>query len=292
MTESLLNQIKKNYNSFSKSHKKIADYILNNYDKAAFMTAAKLGAATDISESTVVRFATHLGFDGYPEFQSALLENIKNKLTAAERMDVTADQLKEEDILQKVMTGDMSMIKQTLDNISTDSFDKSVKAINSAETIYILGSRSCAPLAHFIGFYYNLVYDNVKVVDSGNPTAMFEQIFKINKNDVCIAISFPRYSNQTVNTLQYAHESGAKIIVITDNERSPIAQFADYTLTAKSNMASFIDSLVAPLSLINALIVASTLEKRDEVAENFENLEKIWEKYDVYAKSDDDEMQR
>lgn len=286
MTDSLLSQMKREYNSFSKSHKKIADYILTNYDKAAFMTAAKLGAATDISESTVVRFATHLGFEGYPEFQAALLENIKSKLTAAERMDVTISQMPKEDILQKVLSNDMSMIKTTFENVSHEDFDKSVKAINNAKKIYILGARSCTPLAHFIGFYFNLVYDNIQVVDSGNPTAMFEQIFKITKDDVCIAISFPRYSNQTLNTLSYAHGTGAKIIAITDNERSPIAGFADYILTAKSNMASFIDSLVAPLSLINALIVACTIEKRDDVASTFENLERIWEEYNVYAKTE------
>lgn len=283
----LLSQIETIYPTLSKSHKKIADFILNNYEKAAYYTAAKLGAETDISESTVVRFATHLGFEGYPEFQDALQEEIKGKLTTLQRIEVASLKLVDEDVLDKVMRNDRASIKETLENISRDDFEKSAKAINEAEKIYILGVRSSAPLANFLYFYLKLVYDNVVLITSASSSEEFEQIFKIGTKDVCLAISFPRYSKQVVKTLEYAKQKGAKIIAITDSTTSPIAPYANYVLTAKSNMASFMDSLVAPLSLINALIVEAALDKRDEVLDTFTELESVWEKYDVYEKSED-----
>lgn len=283
----LLSQIETIYPTLSKSHKKIADFILNNYEKAAYYTAAKLGAETDISESTVVRFATHLGFEGYPEFQDALQEEIKGKLTTLQRIEVASLKLVDEDVLDKVMRNDRASIKETLENISRDDFEKSAKAINEAEKIYILGVRSSAPLANFLYFYLKLVYDNVVLITSASSSEEFEQIFKIGTKDVCLAISFPRYSKQVVKTLEYAKEKGAKIIAITDSTTSPIAPYANYVLTAKSNMASFMDSLVAPLSLINALIVEAALDKRDEVLDTFAELESVWDKYDVYEKPED-----
>lgn len=283
----LLSQIETVYPTLSKSHKKIADFILNNYEKAACYTAAKLGTETDISESTVVRFATHLGYEGYPEFQEALQEDIKGKLTTLQRMEVSSLKLVDEDVLDKVMRNDRACIKETLETVSREDFEKAAKAINNADKIYILGVRSSAPLANFMYFYLKMVFDNVVLITSASSSEEFEQIFKIKKNDVCIAISFPRYSKQVVKTLEYTKEKGAKIIAITDSTTSPIAPLANYVLTAKSNMASFIDSLVAPLSLINALIVEASLEKRDEVLETFSELEGIWDKYDVYEKSED-----
>lgn len=282
MNNSLLRSIEKIYPSLSKSHKKIANYILEHYDKAAFMTASVLGKTVDISESTVVRFATQLGFEGYPEFQKELHEMIKNKLTAVQRMEVTSIRLTQDEILDKVLTSDINMIKSTLEDISKEKFKNAVQEINKAKKIFILGVRSSAPLARFIYFYFNLIYEYVELVESSSPSGIFEQIYKISSDDICIAISFPRYSKQTKNALQYIHNKGSKVIAITDSNHSPIAPYSDYTLTAKSNMASIVDSLVAPLSVINALIVAVTLDKKQEISNNLYELENVWEKYNVY----------
>jgi len=287
MSNSLLSKIEKIYLSLSKSHKKIASYILEHYDKAAFMTAATLGKTVDISESTVVRFATQLGFEGYPELQKALQEMIKSKLTAIQRIEVTSVRMMDDNVLDKVLSSDIEMIRTTLENISKDNFKFAVEAINKAKKIYILGVRSSASLASFISFYFNLVYDQVELVDSASPSGIFEQIFKITSDDVCIAISFPRYSKQTIDALQFIHDKGTKVVAITDSNMSPIAPFSDYILAAKSDMASFVDSLVAPLSVINALIVAVTLEKKDEVFKNFSELESVWKEYQVYENMED-----
>lgn len=287
MKNSLLNSIVSIYPSLSKSHKKLADYILGNYDKAAFMTASVLGKTVNISESTVVRFATQLGFAGYPEFQKELQELIKNKLTAVQRIEVASLRKMQDDVLEKVLMSDINMIKSTLENISKDVFEDAVKQINKAKTIYILGVRSSASLAKFIYFYFNLIFDRVELVESTSPSGVFEQIFKITSDDVCIAISFPRYSKQTINALQYINSKGAKVVAITDSENSPVAPYSDYTLTAQSSMASVVDSLVAPLSVINALIVGVTLDKKDEVCENMDKLENVWKKYQVYQNTED-----
>lgn len=282
MSISLLSKIEQDYTKLSKSHKKIADFILKDYQKAAFYTAARLGEETDISESTVVRFATYMGFEGYPEFQEALQENIKGKLTTLQRMEVSSLKMVNEDVLTKVLTDDRTAIKETLSMVSPDKFYSAADKINKAEKIYILGVRSSAPLANFMYFYFKMVYDNVVLIDGAATSEIFEDIFKINDKDVCIAISFPRYSRQVVNTLRYVKEKGASIIAITDSESSPIAPFSEYVLTAKTSMTSFTDSLVAPLSLINALIVASSLEKREETLTTFTELENVWKKYGVY----------
>ncbi len=283
----LLSRIEQEYPKFSKSHKRIADFILNDYQKAAYYTAAKLGEVTDISESTVVRFAAQLGFEGFPEFQAALRDDIKGKLTTLQRMEVASFKMLDEDVLEKVMRSDRDAIKETLANVSHDDFKAAAAAINDADRIYILGVRSAAPLANFMNFYLKMVYDNVVLITSASSSEEFENIFKIRIVDVCIAISFPRYSKQVVTTLEYAKEKGAKIIAVTDSDSSPIAPLATYLLKAKSNMASFTDSLVAPLSLINALIVEATIGKRDEVLGTFAELESIWDKYDVYEKTED-----
>ncbi|MBO4445743.1 MAG: MurR/RpiR family transcriptional regulator [Clostridia bacterium] len=282
----LLSQIEQGYPKFSKSHKRIADFILHNYEKAAYCTAARLGAETGISESTVVRFATHLGFEGYPEFQAALQDDIKSKLTTIQRMEVADLKMSDSDVLDRVMRRDREAIKETLENISREDFAAAAKAVNGAERIYILGVRSAAPLADFMYFYLKMIYDNVVLITSASSSEEFENIFKIRKTDACIAISFPRYSKQVVSTLKYAKDKGATVVAITDSETSPIAALADFTLTAKSNMASFMDSLVAPLSLINALIVEMTLDRKDDVHNTFSELESIWDKYGVYDTED------
>ena len=286
MKSDLLDKLEKNAASMSKGQKKIAGYIMKNYDKAAFMTASALGKKVGTSESTVVRFASELGFKGYPELQKELQQLIKSKLTAVQRLEVSRSLLGDSDIVGTVLAGDMELIRQTAEETSKENFNKSVDAINRAEKIYILGVRSSAALASFLAFYFNLVFDSVVLVDTSSNSEMFEQMFRIDENDVCIAISFPRYSKQTVNALRFIHDRKATVISITDTVKSPIAPFSDYLLVAKSNMASVVDSLVAPLSLINALIVSATLSKKDEVYGNFNKLESIWDKYQVYEKDE------
>ena len=283
MAENFHDKIDSIYPSLSKGHKRIADFIKTNYEKASFMTAANLGKAVGVSESTVVRFASHIGFDGYPELQQYLQEMVKSHLTSVQRMDVAASRFEGDDFIDKAFAADIEMIKATRDGISRGAFAKSVEAINRAEKIYILGARSSASLASFAVFYFRFLYRDVVLVDTSAASEMFEQMFRIGSNDVCIAVSFPRYSNQTVKALSFARKRGAAIISITDGEMSPIAQYATHLLVAKSSMVSFVDSLVAPLSLINALIAASAREKREDVYNDFKELEKIWDEYHVYS---------
>ena len=287
MNEPLLAKMEESIRRFSKGHKKIAAYIKENYDKAAFMTAAALGKKVGVSESTVVRFATELGFKGYPELQRALQQMIKSKLTAVQRMEVSQTLIGDGDIINSVLTGDIELIRETAERTSRDDFKHALAEINRAKRIYILGVRSSAALASFLAFYFNLVFDSVVLVDTSSASEMFEQMFRIDENDVCIAISFPRYSKQTVNAMRFIADRKAKIIAITDTDKSPIASFADYLLVARSDMASVVDSLTAPLSLINALIVGVTLSRREEVYDNFNKLEGIWDEYQVYEKTEE-----
>lgn len=270
----------------SKGHKKLVQYINDNYDKAAFMTASKLGESVGVSESTVVRFASEMGFKGYPELQKELQQMIKSKLTAVQRMEVSSSLIGEQGTIKKVLTDDMELIRETLETVSNDEFLKAVETINSAKRIYILGVRSSASLASFLYFYFNLVFENVVLINSSSASEMFEQMFRIGEDDVCVAISFPRYSKQTINALRFISDRGTKIIALTDSDHSPIAEYADALLVAKSDMASVVDSLVAPLSLINALIVSVTFSRRDEVYNNFNKLESVWDEYQVYDNSD------
>jgi len=286
MKNTLLASLENSMASFSKGQKKIAAYILENYDKAAFMTASVLGNKVGVSESTVVRFATELGFKGYPELQKEIQQMIKSKLTAVQRMEVSKNLIGDGDVVRNVLTGDIDLIRQTAEKTSREDFKAAVEAINSANKIYILGVRSSAALASFLAFYFNLVFENVILVDTSSASEMFEQMFRISEDDVCIAISFPRYSKQTVNALRFIADRGATVISITDNEESPMVEYTDHLLIAKSNMASVVDSLVAPLSLINALIVSVTLSRTDEVYNNFNELESIWDSYQVYEKEE------
>ncbi len=282
MADSFQDRIGVFYSGLSKGHKRIADFIKNNYEKASFMTAAKLGKTVGVSESTVVRFASHVGFDGYPELQKHLQELVKSHLTSVQRMEVAANRMGGDDIINDAFAADAEMLKRTREGVSREDFFGSVAAINKAHKIYVLGSRSSASLASFAAFYLNYLCDNVVLIDTSSTSEMFEQMFRISEHDVCIAISFPRYSNQTINALSFAKSRGATIISITDGEMSPIAQYATYLLVAESSMVSFVDSLVAPLSLINALIAACAKENDGHVCENLGELEKIWDKYHVY----------
>ncbi len=282
MTNRFFKKLNDVYPSLSKGHKKIADYISENYDKAAFMIAAKLGETVGVSESTVVRFATVLGYAGYPELQRHLQEMIRSKLTSVQRMEVSNVRIDEVDVLDKALEADISMIRSTLEQTSRMDFSESVKEINKARRIYVLGVRTSASLASFMVFYLKIIFDDVVLIDTSSASEMFEHLFRISKEDVCIAISFPRYSRQTVNALCFAKNRGATIISITDSKLSPIAPLADHLLVARSNMVSFVDSLVAPLSLINALIAASARSRKDDVYQNLQTLESIWEEYKVY----------
>jgi len=275
-----------NIKKLSKGQRLIADFIVNHYEKAAFMTAAKLGEAVGVSESTVVRFAIELGYDGYPKMQKVLQEMIKSKLTAVQRIEVSSSRINEYNILKSVLQSDMEKIKITMEEINNDVFNAAVECILNARKIYILGVRSSAPLASFLGFYFNLIFDNVRLIHTTSVSEMFEQIIRASEGDVVIGISFPRYSKRTTKALQFVKSQGAKVIAITDSMDSPLAASADHCLCARSDMASFVDSLVAPLSVINALIVALGMRKKDSVYNIFEKLEKIWDEYQVYEKYD------
>ncbi len=270
----------------SKGQKRIANFITNPDDKAAFMTAAKLGEAVGVSESTVVRFAIELGYDGYPKMQKVLQEMIKSKLTAVQRIEVSSSRINEYNILKSVLQSDMEKIKITMEEINNDVFNAVVECILNARKIYILGVRSSAPLASFLGFYFNLIFDNVRLVHTTSVSEMFEQIIRASEGDVVIGISFPRYSKRTTKAMQFVKSQGAKVIAITDSMDSPLAGSADHCLCARSDMASFVDSLVAPLSVINALIVALGMRRKESVYNIFEKLEKIWDEYQVYEKYD------
>lgn len=266
----------------SKGQKLIANYVLEHYEKAVYLTAAKLGTIVGVSESTVVRFANELGYDGYPKFQEALEELVKSRLTAMQRLEVTTDRLSMQHILKSVLQTDEEKIRYTREQIDEVAFDQAVEKILKAKTIYILGVRSSAGLAQFLGFYFNIIFDNIKLVSTNSASEMFEVIHRISEKDVIIGISFPRYSKRVLKALEFAKNKEAKVIAITDSYISPLSSYSDYTLVGRSEMISFVDSLVAPLSIINALIVAVSLKKKDEIAANLDHLEKIWVEYEVY----------
>ena len=282
MNRNVLTEIKDNFSTYSKGQKKIAEYIIKHYDKAAFMTASKLGKEVGISESTVVRFANALGYEGYPELQTALGEIVKTKLTSLQRMEIAYDKMANEDILSKVIQSDINKMRSTLENIDKKAFDRAVEKILGAKKIYILGVRSASAISSFMGFYFNLLFTDVRLVHTTSVSEMFEQILRVQKDDVVIGVSFPRYSRRTVKALQYAKMKGATVISITDTVQSPLVNCSDISLFAKTDMVSFVDSLVAPLSLVNALLVAIGMRKKQEITQTLHDLEKIWEEYNVY----------
>jgi Transcriptional regulators len=285
--QDLMRTIQVKFPRLSKGQKLIAEYILKHYDKAAFMTAAKLGISVGVSESTVVRFANELGFSGYPKLQKALQELIKNKLTTVQRIELSNDFVSEESALKGVLKSDMENIRATLEKINHKTFEDVINGIFSAKKIYIIGLRSSTALAEFLGFYLSLILENVKVVGYG-VSDIFEQIINVHEDDLVIGIGFPRYAARTIESLDFAQSRGAKVVAITDSLLSPLAARADYTLIAQSNMASFVDSLVAPLSVINALIIAVGLREKEKISTTFANLENIWEEYQVYSFKESD----
>ncbi len=291
MTKNLLSRINDLKQGFSKGQRLIAGFITEHYDKAAFMTAAKLGSTVGVSESTVVRFATELGYDGYPKMQKAMQEMIRDRLTSVQRIEVAQNRLSEGSVLENVLQKDIAKIRRTLEETSKEDFEQAVEAIAKAKTIYIFAVRSAAALASFLGYYYSLIFENVKVINNYGETEIYEKLFRISADDVIIGISFPRYSNAAIQAMTFAKRRGTKVIALTDSLASPLAAISDYLLIAKSDMAAVVDSLVAPLSMINALIVATVLKMGDEVKQTFGMLEDIWQDYDVYQNNRKDETE-
>lgn len=286
MNHDILMLLQEKHSTFSKGQRRIAKYITEAYDKAAFMTANKLGKTVGVSESTVVRFAVDLGFDGYPSMQKAMQEMVLNRLTSVQRIEVANDRMGGQDVISTVIHSDMEKLRQTGETVSREAFHASVNAILNAKRIYILGVRSVAPLANFLGYYLNYMFNNVHVVSGSSTGEMFEKIVGVNEEDVVIAFSFPRYSSSTTKGAKYCRSAGATVIGFTDSMQSPLGETCDHVLLAKSGMVSLVDSLVAPLSIVNALIVAIAAKREAELSRTFANLERIWEEYNIYEKQD------
>ena len=282
--QELIQRLNQSGRKLSKSHRRIAECIVTHYDKAAFMTASKLGEYVGVSESTVVRFASTLGYEGYPQLQKALQELIRHRLTASQRFEMTSD-MDQTQVLNKVLKADMQNIRTTIDELDSDVFENVVELLLRSKHIYILGQRASAPLAQFLAHYLSFIFTNVVLVTSG-VSDVFEQLARIGEDDTLVGISFPRYSSRTIEAMAYAKNCGAELVAITDGPLSPLHVAADLCLTAKSDMASFVDSLVAPLSLINALIVALGQRRRTQVAAYFDRMEPIWDEYHVYVGKD------
>lgn len=284
MINDILADLESGMHTFSKGQKRIARYLSESYDKAAFMTASKLGKAVGVSESTVVRFAVELGYDGYPSMQKAMQDMVMNRLTSVQRMGVANDRIKDQDILSTVIHSDIDKLRQTAEMISKEDFDKAIEAIIGAERVYILGVRSTAALANFFGYYLNFMFDNIHIVTTSGTSEMFEKLVGIDPKDVVVAFSFPRYSTSTVKGAQFCRSTGATVIGLTDSRLSPLGQNSDYVLVAKSDMASVVDSLVAPFSVVNALIVALASRREEVITKTFDTLERVWSEYNVYEK--------
>ncbi len=284
MAEDFLGLLQQKEADFSKGQKRISRYITESYDKAAFMTASKLGKTVGVSESTVVRFAVELGYDGYPSMQKAMQEMVLNRLTAVQRMGVANDRIGDQDVVSMVLNADADKLRQTAEVVSREDFRAAVQAILKAKRIYVVGVRSTSALATFLGYYLNFMFNNVQLVTTSGASEMFEKLVGVGAQDVVIAFSFPRYSTSTLKGAQYCRSTGATVISITDSRLSPLGQNSDHVLVAKSDMLSIVDSLVAPLSLVNALIVALASGKEPELAKTFNTLERVWEEYNVYEK--------
>ena len=282
--QDMIDRLNQSGKRLSKGHRKIAQYIVEHYDKAVFMTASRLGECVGVSESTVVRFASAMGYEGYPQLQRALQELVSHRLTANQRFEMSTE-IDPSAALGIVLKSDMQNLRATLEQLDNAVFDDVVRRLLSARSIYVMGLRSAAPLAQFMGYYLNYIFDNVHLVSSG-ATDVFEEISKLNEDDVLVGISFPRYSTRTLEAMRFAKRCGAQVVAITDGPMSPLTDIADATLTARTDMASFVDSLAAPLSLINALLVALGLHRKEALTQHFRKLESIWETYEVYLEEE------
>ena len=287
MAEDILSLMESQAPTFSKGQRRIAAYISESYDKAAFMTASKLGSAVGVSESTVVRFAMELGYDGYPSMQKAMQEMVMSRLTSVQRMDMSTDRIGSRDVAGSVMQADMEKLRQTQDNLSRQDFQQAVDALLEAKSIYVIGVRSASALANFFGYYLNYMFENVHVVTASGSSEMLEKLVNVKADDAVLAISFPRYSTATVKGVEHCRQAGATVIGLTNSSLSPLAQACDHLLLAKSDMMSFVDSLVAPLSVVNALLVALASGRSQVLAKNFDTLERVWDAYNVYEKRTD-----
>lgn len=285
MKRDILRIIDENMDGFSKGQRQIARYLLEHYDKAAYMTAAKLGQEVSVSESTVVRFVMELGYVGYPEFQKALQELIRTKLTSFQRVEVTNHLIGDGDVLEKVLQSNIENIRHTLEGISRAAFHDAVQAIVNARNIYVIGVRSSAMPANFLSYSLQMIFDNVRLIETTAGSELFQQMMAIGEGDVLVAISFPRYSKRVIKAVEFARRAGANVIALTDSAESPIALAAAQLLIAQSDMASYVDSLVGPLSIINAIIVAVSRARENHVKARLEALEHIWDEYDVYDKN-------
>jgi len=288
LAKNILHCLEQGMDGFSKGQKRIAAYILNNYDKAAFMTASRMGKLAGVSESTVVRFASELGYDGYPSMQLALQEMIRSRLTSTQRIQAAGDMFSGQNVLSAVIQSDIDKLRQMSSRLNQNAFDGVVDRIMSSRHVYILGVRSSSFVAGYLHFYMHLLSENVTLIQSNAAGEMFEQMLRMGPGDVLIAISFPRYSKVTINTVKFARDRGAGIIAITDNELSPVYQLSEAALLAPCEMISFVDSMVAPLSLINALLVALSNRHGADVSATFAELEDIWNAYGVFGKMDDE----
>ncbi len=288
MTTSLLACMAEHQPSFSKGQKRIAQFIAEHYDEAAYMTAFKLGETVGVSESTVVRFAAELGYDGYPELQKAVQELVRSRLTSIRRIEVTRARMTDEEVLDNVMGSDIANVRQTLEELPHDVFNGAVDAIVNARKVYIFGAGSCRALANFLAYYLKLLMGNVHLIYTSSTAEILEEMIHISEEDAIIGMSFPRYSSKAVKTMHFAHSRNAKVIAITDSQLSPIAEYATHLLLAHSDLATIVDSLVAPLSILNALIVAISLKKIENNAGTLVELENLWEKYEVYQSFPED----
>ena len=284
MHSDILSILESKAHTFSKGQRAIAAYIMESYDKAAFLTASKLGTIVGVSESTVVRFAMELGYDGYPSMQKALQEMVVNRLTSVQRMGVASDRIGNQDVLTAVIQSDIDKLRQTAETINKDHFNAAVEAVLKARRVFILGVRSTAPLASFLGYYLSQMLDTVHTVTTSGTSAVFEQVISVDERDAVIAFSFPRYSTSTAQGALYCRSKGAAVIGITDSALSPLGRSSDHVLLAKSDMISLVDSLTAPLSIANALIVAIAARRERKLEKKFSELERLWEKYNVYEK--------
>ena len=282
--QDMIDRLNQSGKRLSKGHRKIAQYIVEHYDKAVFMTASRLGESVGVSESTVVRFAAAMGDEGYPQLQRSLQELVSHRLTANQRFEM-ATELDPSAALTTVLKSDMQNLRNTLEQVEQQVFDEVVQRLLNANAVYVMGLRSAAPLAQFMGYYLNYIFDNVHLVSSG-ATDVCEEIIKLRENDVLIGISFPRYSTRTLEAMRFAKRCGAQVVAITDGPMSPLAEIADLSLTARTDMASFVDSRAAPLSLINALLVTLGLHRKQALSQHFKQLESIWETYEVYLEEE------
>ncbi len=287
MNSQLSGRIREKSGSFSKGQRLIAKYIEEHSEEVAFMTASKLGVTVGVSESTVVRFATEIGYSGYPALQRAIQEMIRSKLTSLQRLEMTSRNIGAERLLDAVLDQDIDILKHTKESIDREEFYRAADALVTAPRVYILGAGSSLALATLLAHYLRLIFDTVQLVEATSEATILQQMIRAKKGDAIIAISFPRYSKKAVKTLKYAADQGLSTLAITDSLLSPLAEFAQYRLLAKSDMVSFVDSLVGPLSVINALIVTVAIRKKQEVADTLRKIESIWDEYSIYEKVDE-----